>query len=197
MLRFSVSSLISQAHRPTVKCSLTQKCQGVKLHLAAAVYNALWSCLIRICDTSQLFLFCLLGIWIMKQPSLKGAFRFSIFSVLHFSKKSISIFLLCKFIWSRQGLRGFQFWVSLARWGYIRKWCLIFTLLCVMVNNSSPPHSIFSLFHYFFVSCLSFIPNNQTCQSTVDMHWDENFKWQARATDATIVNPLKVGIRDL
>lgn len=107
-LTLSPSLPVFPTHKTTVKCSLTQKCQGMRLHLAAVVYNALWSRLIRICDTSLLFLFCLLGIWIIKEQFLKGAFSFSISSVLYFSERHISIFLLRKFIWSRQGLRGFQ-----------------------------------------------------------------------------------------
>lgn len=130
---------LSRTHKTTVKCSLTQKCQGMRLHLAAVVYNALWSRLIRICDTSQLSLFCLLGIWIIKEQSLKGAFSFSISSVLYFSERHIFIFLLRQVHLKRARLEGFPIWVSLSRRGYVRNRGLIVsfycTCVCIMANR--------------------------------------------------------------
>ena len=105
-LSLSPSLPHTDTYKSTVNCSLTQKCQAMTLHLAALVYNALWSRLIRTCDTR--FLMSLLKIWILKEQSRKGAFRFSISSILCFNETHVSVFLLRKFIWSRRSLRGFQ-----------------------------------------------------------------------------------------
>lgn len=77
---------LARKEKTAVKCFLTQKCQANRLHLAVVVYNALWSRLIGICDTPRLFLFPLLGIWIIKEQCLKGAFSFSISSTSTFQR---------------------------------------------------------------------------------------------------------------
>lgn len=63
-----------------------------------------WSEFVTLCSS---FSFCLLGIWIIKEQSLKGAFSFSISPVLYFSERSVVVVLLCKFIWSRRRCRAF------------------------------------------------------------------------------------------
>lgn len=94
--RFSLAVLVSPLlplflackEETAVQCFLTQKCQENRLHLAAVVYNALWSRLIGSCDTPRLFLFPLLGIWMIKEQCLKGAFSFSISSTSTFQREA-------------------------------------------------------------------------------------------------------------
>lgn len=126
MLRLSVSSPLtlspplSRTHKSTVKRSLTQKCQGMRLHLAAVVYNALWSRLIRIVTHLSAFLFCLLGIWIIKEQSRKGALSFSISSISYFSERGTSPAFRYASSFEAGRLEGSPIWVSLSTWGYVR-----------------------------------------------------------------------------
>lgn len=146
LLSVSLQSLFFLAYRKTtVKCSLTQKCQGRSLHLAAVVYNALWSRLIRMCDTSQLFLLCLLGDLNNKENHLLKVLLVSPFPPFHISawgtspsSCNVSLFE------AGEAWGGFLIRVRLSRLGYVRSRGFVFSSRCARVhmiaNDCVCPH---------------------------------------------------------
>lgn len=132
------------------------------------------------------FSFCLLGIWIIKEQSLKGAFSFSISSISYFSERSTPVFLLCKLSQVGKAWGVFQYGqvfqseVTVCQELRLNLWLLLY-----IVNKT--------LFHMLFMSLVSFDFKQPNLQINCERWKDE----KAMTTQAIIMNqtPFKFIIK--
>lgn len=157
MTRGSLASLLVVL---PLHCSLTQKCQAMSPHLAAVVYHALWSRLIRDCDTSQLFLFCLVGILNNKATLLQSTRCFWFLHFIFFFQWENHLCLSAKQVYLKQArLEEFPIWGSFSTCCYVRSMGLIFIFYCRLITNQLFPFA-FLMSRYLTLSSLDF--NSQT-----------------------------------